>query len=86
MGKTSFTVALANSGTNHVKVVSNAESLVAKRFNADKKIAGTSQMTLESLLINVSLPSGERQIQVLWIDTPGEAFSNRDWKVNHIHA
>jgi GTPase SAR1 family protein len=84
VGKTSMVVALAKLATKHVQVVSDAESLVARRFNiAENRIAGTAQMTLETLLMNVHLPSGIRQIQILWVDTPGEAFSNRDWKTKY---
>ncbi|MBD2775238.1 GTPase domain-containing protein [Iningainema tapete] len=83
IGKTSMVVALAKSATKHVKVVSNPE-IIARRFNVEEnRIAGTAQMTQETLLINIDLPSGQRQIQVLWIDTPGEAFSNREWQTNN---
>lgn len=83
-GKTSMVVALAKSRTNHVQIVSNAENLVTRRFNvAENRIAGTAHMTLETLLVNIHLSSGIRQVQVLWVDTPGEAFSNRDWKTKY---
>ncbi|MGB3204166.1 MAG: hypothetical protein WBB28_04195 [Crinalium sp.] len=88
VGKTSMVVSLADLGTKHVKVVSpDPQSLVAKRFNrAENRVAGTAQMTSETLLINVDLPRGEREIQVLWVDTPGEAFSNKDWRIKHPSA
>ncbi|BAZ28858.1 hypothetical protein NIES4074_12930 [Cylindrospermum sp. NIES-4074] len=87
VGKTSMVVALAKSGTKHVQVVNDPDGLVARRFNVEEdRIAGTAQMLPETLLINVDLPSGERQIQLLWIDTPGEAFSNREWQKDNATA
>lgn len=87
IGKTSMVVALAKHGTKHVHIVNNPEYIVTRRLNREEnRIAGTAQMTLETLLVNIELASGTRQIQVVWVDTPGEAFSNRDWKTNYPSA
>ncbi|MEW6498113.1 MAG: GTPase domain-containing protein [Cyanobacteriota bacterium] len=82
VGKTSMVVALADPGTDHITVVNpDSESFVARYLDKDKgTTAPTFQKKEETLLINVDLPAGERQIQVRWIDTPGEAFSNKDWR------
>ncbi|MDJ0729297.1 MAG: hypothetical protein QNJ33_04815 [Crocosphaera sp.] len=46
------------------------------------EIAGTYQLQApRSLLLSVDLPSGVgKEIRVDWIDTPGEAWSNPDWR------
>lgn len=81
VGKTSMVMSLAD-GTRHVSIVNpDPESLRARRFNQGTgEVVGTSKVEEETLSVNVILPGGERQIQVRWIDTPGEAFSDRDWK------
>jgi GTPase SAR1 family protein len=80
VGKTSMVVALANKSGRNLSV-EDAEAVAARRSNIDTgEIAGTAKMTVENLQINIELPTGLKQINVLWIDTPGEAFSNSDWK------
>lgn len=80
VGKTSMVVALAKNSKKNLSI-EDAEALAARRSNIETgEIAGTSKMTTENLQINLELPGGGRQINVLWMDTPGEAFSNSDWK------
>ena len=83
-GKTTMVIQLIVGGTSHVKVVNaDGESIAAKYadLSNDKMIiAPTSSMQEDSLVVNVDLPGGERQIDVSWIDTPGEAFSRNAWR------
>jgi GTPase SAR1 family protein len=66
IGKTSMVVALAKHGTKHVHIVNNPEYIVARRLNIEEnRIAGTAQMTQETLLVNIELASGTRQMQAL---------------------
>lgn len=85
VGKTSMMVKLVDKGTRHVKVVSpDRQSFVRKYSNPETgKIAPTSKLEEETLLVNVDLPGGERQVQVRWIDTQGETWDNKDWRVKH---
>jgi GTPase SAR1 family protein len=75
-GKTSMVRALAENG-KYVKVVEGQE-LASVLYNpSTKKIAGTEEMQERSLKINVDMPAtGEKQINLVWIDTPGEFWSN----------
>ncbi|MCL1463929.1 hypothetical protein [Argonema galeatum] len=77
VGKTSMVIALHDPGTKHVKVLTDLK----KYYDPDTGlIAGTSKKEEETLLVEVKLPGGERQIQVRWIDTNGEAWSNKEWR------
>lgn len=77
VGKTSMVINLHDPGTKHVKVLTDLN----KYYNPETGlIAGTSRKEEETLLVNIDLPAGERQIQVRWIDTPGEAWDNKDWR------
>lgn len=80
VGKTSMVVALAKQLGKNL-LIEDAEAVVARNSNIETgEIAPTSTMRIENLQINIALPAGEKQINVLWIDTPGEAFSDNDWK------
>lgn len=83
IGKTSTVVSLAK-GTKLVKFTDSGKHVIARRSNpATGKVAATATMTPETLSVNVELASGEKQIQFLWVDTPGEAFSNSQWLKNN---
>ncbi|MFB2920759.1 hypothetical protein [Aerosakkonema funiforme] len=83
VGKTSMVIALHDPGTKHVQVLTDLK----KYYNPDTGvIAGTSRKEEETLLVEVKLPGGERQIQVHWIDTPGEAWENKEWRKTHLDA
>lgn len=83
IGKTSTVVKLAK-GTKHVKYAGNPNDLIARYSNPlTGAIAGTAKMTPETLVMNVDLPAGEKQIPFLWVDTPGEAFSNSKWRLDN---
>lgn len=80
VGKTSMVVALANQSGRNISI-EDAEAVAARHSNIDTgEIAPTSKMHIENLIMNIGLPGGSKQINVLWIDTPGEAFSDNDWK------
>lgn len=83
VGKTSMVVNLHDPGTEHVRVVSN----LSKYYDPEtKEIAGTRSKQEEPLAINVRLPSGEKQIQVRWVDTPGEAWDDPAWRKTNASA
>ncbi|HBE20772.1 MAG TPA: hypothetical protein DEG17_01045 [Cyanobacteria bacterium UBA11149] len=83
VGKTSMVVSLHNPGTKHVKVLTN----LSKYYNLGTgEITFTRQKEEETLVINVDLPAGERQIQVRWIDTPGEVWEDKEWRNTHAEA
>lgn len=78
VGKTTMVVKLHDPGTQHVQVISD----LSRYYNPQtQEIAGTMSKQEAPLLVNVDLPAGERQIQVRWIDTPGEAWDNPQWRV-----
>ncbi len=88
VGKTSMVVALAK-GTENVEVIRpDPQSLIAEKSNPKTgEIAGTDRKQEKSLLLRVALPSqplGGREVQVHWIDTPGEAWSKPEWKKNNL--
>ncbi|NJO65871.1 MAG: serine/threonine protein kinase, partial [Richelia sp. RM2_1_2] len=79
IGKTTTVVSLAK-GTRLVKFTDSGKDVIARRSNlATGQVAATARMTPETLSVNVELASGEKQIQFMWVDTPGEAFSNSQW-------
>jgi len=82
VGKTSMVLALADPGTQNITVVNpEPQSLVSEYSNPDTgEIAGTRRKEEVTLVINVDLPAGQRQIEVQWIDTPGEAWDSKDWR------
>ena len=75
-GKTSIVRALAENGKN-IKVNAGT-SLAQDLYNPEtKEIAGTDQVTTRTLSMEVNLPSTHaRQMKILWVDTPGEFWSN----------
>ncbi|MCL1470924.1 GTPase domain-containing protein [Argonema antarcticum] len=84
VGKTSMVIALHDPGTKHVKVLTDLK----KYYDPDTgEAAGTSRKEEETLLVEVKLPGGERQIQVRWIDTPGEAWEkSKEWQETKLAA
>ena len=84
VGKTSMVLTLAEQKTEHIEFV---DPNVQKYYNPDTGIAaGTFRKEEETFLVNVNLLGGQRQIQVRWIDTPGEAWSDKNWKKNNEKA
>lgn len=75
-GKTSMVRALAENG-KYVQIA-DGQILARDLYNPDtKKIAGTDQLNTRTLKMEVDLPAtGARQLNILWIDTPGEFWSN----------
>ncbi|HLP91200.1 MAG TPA: GTPase domain-containing protein [Nostocaceae cyanobacterium] len=75
-GKTSIVRALAENG-KYVKIA-HGKNLAQELYNPDtKEIAGTDALQEKILVMEVDLPaSGLRQLNVSWIDTPGEFWSN----------
>jgi signal recognition particle receptor subunit beta len=85
-GKTSMVRALAENG-RYVRV-DGYDSLVKELYNpVTKHIAGTDTVQERPLVMNIDMPAtGVRQIRVLWIDTPGEFWSNSQHRVDHSSA
>jgi hypothetical protein len=81
VGKTSMVVALAR-GTKHIEVI-EPQSLIEKSNPNTGKIAPTFRQEEESLVLRVQLPSGYREVTVRWIDTPGEAWSEPQWRLSN---
>ncbi|MDZ8105250.1 MAG: GTPase domain-containing protein [Nostoc sp. DedQUE12a] len=75
-GKTSMVRAISENG-KYVKV-SDGKNLAGELYNpSTKEIASTTQLEQKGLIIDVDLPaSGIRQMNVIWIDTPGEFWTN----------
>jgi GTPase SAR1 family protein len=81
VGKTSMVVALSQLRTSHVIVESPEPQGFSRFYNPEtNEVAGTRELKVVPLIINVDLPSGNRQIRVRWLDTPGEAFTDTSWK------
>jgi len=85
-GKTSMVRSLAEYG-KYVKV-DDSDSLVKELYNPETKfIAGTDEVQQRPLVMNIDMPAtGVRQIRVLWIDTPGEFWSNQQQRNEYFHA
>jgi GTPase SAR1 family protein len=82
-GKTSMVRALAENG-NYVKVVDGQELASVLYDSSTKQIAGTELMQERSLKINVDMPAtGMKQINLVWIDTPGEFWSNNQMREDY---
>jgi len=85
-GKTSMVRALAEYG-KHVKIA-GAQNLVQELYDPEsKEIAGTAEVEERGLVIDVDMPAtGVRQIDVLWVDTPGEFWSNPQQRKDYVSA
>ncbi|MBD2136045.1 GTPase domain-containing protein [Anabaena sp. FACHB-1237] len=75
-GKTSMVRALAENG-KYVQIT-DGDILARDLYNpSTRAIAGTEALTTKTLKMEVDLPAtGARQLNILWIDTPGEFWSN----------
>jgi hypothetical protein len=80
-GKTSMVRALAE----HGKYVKISNILASDLYNpSTKEIAGTDQLNTKTLNMEVDLPAtGPRQLNILWIDTPGEFWSNPQYRKDY---
>lgn len=85
VGKTSMVVELSKTMTPNITVESPESDSFARFYNPDEGIiAGTRKMEETPLTVVIDLPSGEKRLQVRWVDTPGEAFTNSAWKNEHL--
>lgn len=81
VGKTSMVVALARGTDNVVITEPDPQSIIMRKSNIETgALAPTFRMYKETLSIAVNLSSGWREFQTNWIDTPGEAWSNPNWR------
>ncbi|MBD2280451.1 GTPase domain-containing protein [Aphanizomenon flos-aquae] len=80
-GKTSMVRALAE----HGKYVKISNILASDLYNpSTKEIAGTDMVNLRTLNMEVDLPAtGPRQLNILWIDTPGEFWSSPQYRKDY---
>jgi hypothetical protein len=83
-GKTHLAMELANPHNQFVKVISpQYESL--KSFLYDEKLGGTrptnanKEVDIRKLNIQVRLPAGNKNLEIQWIDTPGEIW-RKHWQ------
>lgn len=85
-GKTHLAMELAKSQTQSVKAtIPNYENLAASLFNLDGEIEQTKadiEADSRQLDIQVRLPSGYKQIDTTWIDTPGEIW-RKSWQTSN---
>ena len=85
-GKTSMVRALAEHGQN-VRIA-DSQMLVRELYNpATKVIAGTDEVNERGLVVDIDMPAtGVKQLNLLWIDTPGEFWSNPQQRQDHSSA
>lgn len=78
-GKTHLAMELMNPASKYVSIKNqNYDSLKAMLYDSDKEetkpTISNSSMYDRSLEIQVTLPTGERNLYVDWVDTPGEIW------------
>ncbi|MDZ4784768.1 MAG: hypothetical protein SGJ02_01700 [bacterium] len=78
-GKTHLAMELANPKCNHVKVVSPSydqlKSMLYDEENSSTKATDAAKSVYQRFIqLQVTLPTGNKQISVDWLDTPGEIW------------
>lgn len=64
---------------------SSNKERVTVQDGPDGTVGPTEELGVRTLKMVVDLPV-IRQIQIQWVDTPGEAFTNRNWRNDHASA
>jgi len=89
VGKSSTVLELANPyEKKFVEIVEpDYETLKDKYINPDtNQMVPTRTEGQRSLVLNVQLPGGEKQINAHWIDTPGEMWDSPQWRKDNPSA
>lgn len=88
VGKSSMVLALAKPHEKqYVEIVNlDYETLQEEYINQDTGIiVPTREVKQKQLILNVDLPTGQKQITSLWIDTPGEIWE-KEWQNQNPNA
>ncbi|MBR8826665.1 MAG: hypothetical protein DSM107014_01960 [Gomphosphaeria aponina SAG 52.96 = DSM 107014] len=83
VGKSSTVLELANPyNKNCVEIVEpDYETLRENYINPDtNQMVPTRTEEQQPLVLNVQLPGGEKQVNSVWIDTPGEMWDSPQWR------
>ena len=85
VGKTTLMLELAKSNRGNVQVISPNREDLERQFTLGTRVKPTDSISKIPMQLRVNLSGHIKQIDVDWIDTPGEVWrvENSQWRENH---